>query len=121
MPETIFRGINDSIRITGDSQLTVTAGKDGIHAENDEDTSLGFVYISDGTIAVEAEGDGISAGSYVQISAGTFQIQAGGGSENGTKESSDSWGEFRGGGGPGGGLCRIWPDLRGRGGGAASV
>lgn len=83
---------NDSIRITGDSQLTVTVGKDGIHAENDEDTSLGFVYISDGTIAVEAEGDGISAGSYMQISAGTFQIQAGGGSENGTKESSDSWG-----------------------------
>ena len=94
---------NDSIRITGGSQLTVTAGKDGIHAENDEDTSLGFVYISDGTIAVEAEGDGISAGSYMQIAAGTFQIQAGGGSENGTKESSDSWGEFRGGGGPGGG------------------
>lgn len=94
---------NDSIRITGGSQLTVTAGKDGIHAENDEDPSLGFVYISDGTIAVEAEGDGISAGSYMQIAAGTFQIQAGGGSENGTKESSDSWGEFRGGGGPGGG------------------
>ena len=47
--------------------------------------------------------DGISAGSYVQISAGTFQIQAGGGSENGTKESSNSWGEFRGDGGPGGG------------------
>ena len=93
---------NDSIRITGDSQLTVTVGKDGIHAENDEDTSLGFVYISDGTIAVEAEGDGISAGSYMQISAGTFQIQAGGGSENGTKESSDSWGDFRGDGGPGG-------------------
>ncbi len=94
---------NDSIRITGGSQLTVTAGKDGILAENDEDPSLGFVYISDGTIAVEAEGDGISAGSYMQIAAGTFQIQAGGGSENGTKESSDSWGEFRGGGGPGGG------------------
>lgn len=94
MPEAIFRGINDSIRITGDSQLTVTAGKD---------TSLGFVYISNGMIAVEAEGDGISAGSYVQISAGTFQIQAGGGSENGTKESSNSWGEFRGDGGPGGG------------------
>ena len=44
--ETIFRGINDSIRITGDSQLTVTAGKDGIHAENDEDTSLDlFIFL----------------------------------------------------------------------------
>ena len=104
---------NDSIRITGGSQLTVTAGKDGIHAENDEDPSLGFVYISDGTIAVEAEGDGISAGSYMQIAAGTFQIQAGGGSENGTKESSDSWGEFRGGGAPGGRQsCRKGPGRR---------
>lgn len=93
---------NDSVRITGDSQFTLTAGKDGIHAENDEDSSLGFVYISDGTIEIYAEGDGISAGAYMQISDGTFQIQTGGGSENATQESSESWGEFRGGGqGPG--------------------
>ena len=92
---------NDSIRITGKTSVTVDAGKDGIHAENNEDASLGFVYISDGTIHIESEGDGISAGSYMQIENGTFQILAGGGSENGTKESSDSWGGFRGGFGGG--------------------
>lgn len=93
---------NDSVRITGDSQFILTAGKDGIHAENAEDSSLGFVYISDGTIEIEAEGDGISAGAYMQISDGTFQIQTGGGSENAAQESSESWGEFQGGDGPGG-------------------
>lgn len=92
---------NDSVRITGETSLTVDAGKDGIHAENNDDASLGFVYISAGTLKMEAEGDGISAGSYMQITDGAFDILAGGGSENGTKEASDSWGGFRGGKGPG--------------------
>ena len=92
---------NDSIRITGETSITIDAGKDGVHAENDEDPSLGFVYISNGTMNIEAEGDGMSAGAYMQIENGTFQITAGGGSENGTKESSDFWGGFRGGMGPG--------------------
>ena len=91
---------NDSIRITGETEITVTAGKDGFHAENSDDESLGFVYISGGTMDIEAEGDGISAGAWMQIEAGTFDILAGGGSENGSSASSDSWGEFRG--GPGG-------------------
>lgn len=88
---------NDSIRITGNTSFTADAGKDGIHAENNDDTSLGFVYISNGNIKIEAEGDGISAGAYIQMEDGTIDILAGGGSENGTKESSDSWGDFRGG------------------------
>lgn len=92
---------NDSVRITGETSITVDAGKDGIHAENSDDTSLGFVYISGGIMDIEAEGDGISAGAYMQIENGTFQILAGGGSENGTKEASDSWGGFMGGGRPG--------------------
>lgn len=92
---------NDSVRVTGETALTVTAGKDGIHAENEDDASLGFVYFSGGSVEIEAEGDGISAGSYLQIADGTYQILAGGGSENGEKQSSDSWGEFQGGEIPG--------------------
>lgn len=88
---------NDSVRITGETTVTIDAGKDGIHAENSDDASLGFVYISNGTMNIEAESDGISAGAYMQIEDGTFQILAGGGSENGSHESSDSWGGFRGG------------------------
>lgn len=92
---------NDSVRITGETTLTANAGKDGIHSENNDDTSLGFIYISGGTLDVASEGDGISAASYMQIEGGTFKILAGGGSENGTMESSDNWGDF--GGGRGGG------------------
>lgn len=96
---------NDSVRITGETILTANAGKDGIHSENNDDTSLGFVYISGGTLDVASEGDGISAASYMQIEGGTFEILAGGGSENGTKEASDNWGDFGGGrgGAPGAG------------------
>ena len=92
---------NDSVRITGETSVSIDAGKDGIHVENDEDTSLGFVYISGGTLTIESEGDGISAGAYMQVSAGTLDILAGGGSENGSKESSDTWGSFGGGNPPG--------------------
>ena len=91
---------NDSVRMTGVLTLSVDAGKDGIHAENDEDDSLGFIYIEQGTFSLEAEGDGLSASAYMQILDGTFAITAGGGSVNATKESSDQWGGFmdRGGG-----------------------
>lgn len=88
---------NDSVRITGETGLTLDAGKDGIHAENNDDASLGFVYISGGTFAIEAEGDGISAGAYLQITDGAYDILAGGGSVNGESQSSESWGGFRGG------------------------
>ena len=88
---------NDSVRITGATGLTLDAGKDGIHAENNDDASLGFVYISGGTFAIEAEGDGISAGAYLQITDGAYDILAGGGSVNGESQSSTSWGGFRGG------------------------
>lgn len=83
------------MRITGESGLTLDAGKDGIHAENNDDASLGFVYISGGTFAIEAEGDGISAGAYLQITDGAYDILAGGGSVNGESQSSTSWGGFR--------------------------
>lgn len=99
---------NDSIRLSG-AQINVSAGKDGIHAENSEDTTLGFVYIKDGSYTISAEGDGISASAYMQIEDGDFDIITGGGSENASKQSSDNWGGFQGGGmgrpgdrGPGG-------------------
>lgn len=88
---------NDSVRITGETHITVDAGKDGIHAENTDDTSLGFVYISNGTIKMEAEGDGIAASAYMQIENGTFDVLAGGGSSNSTSASSNSYGGFMGG------------------------
>ena len=92
---------NDSVRITGTTSMTVDAGKDGVHCENTDDTSLGFIYISNGTMNIEAEGDGITAGTYTQIENGSFKLLVGGGSANGSKASSDNFGGFMGGGKPG--------------------
>lgn len=88
---------NDSVRIK-DAHVTAYSGKDGIHSENSDDASLGFVYISGGSITAEAEGDGISAGAYVSIEGGELDIVTGGGSVNAEKQSSDNWGSFMPGG-----------------------
>ncbi len=95
---------NNSVRIANAS-ITVDSGKDGIHCENSEDGELGYVYFSSGAFKTESEGDGISASNYVHIKDGSFDILTGGGSENGSKQSSDNYGGFMGGGhgGMGGG------------------
>lgn len=90
---------NDSIRI-GKVNLTIDAGQDGIHAETTDDNTIGFVYLSGGTVKIEAEGDGISAGAWLQMESGTYDLLCGGGYENG-EEHSSGYGDFMG-GGPGG-------------------
>lgn len=89
-------GKDDVCIANGDFALV--SGKDGIHAENTDDATTGFVYIRNGTYDISAEGDGISAAAYVQIEDGTFDIISGGGSSNASSETSDSWGDFMGGG-----------------------
>lgn len=64
---------NDSIRMIN-SSITLESGKDGIHAENTDDATLGFVYISSGSCNIDAEGDGISAVAYLQINNGEIHI-----------------------------------------------
>ena len=85
------------------ANFTLTSGKDGIHAENTDDTALGLVYIQSGTFTITSEGDGISSASYMQIDDGNFNIISGGGSANAENKTSDSWGNFMGGGMGGGG------------------
>ena len=92
----------DDVCITN-ADFTIISGKDGIHAENQDDTSLGYVYIQSGSFRISAEGDGISASSNLQIENGSFDITAGGGSVNAAAHNSDFWGDFQGGGRHGGG------------------
>ena len=66
---------NDSIRIAGGT-LNLTAGTDGIHAENKDDDSLGYIWIGDGTVNISAGDDGIHAVSVLQIDGGAFNISA---------------------------------------------
>ncbi len=64
---------NDSIRLTA-STISIEAGKDGIHAENTDDTTLGFVYIADGTYNINANDDGIHASSTLTVNNGDINI-----------------------------------------------
>ena len=66
---------NDSIRIA-DGELNLVAGTDGLHAENSDDDTLGFIYIGGGRLTVRADDDGIHANSAVQIDNGTVSVTA---------------------------------------------
>lgn len=92
----------DDVCIAGGS-FSITSGKDGIHAENADDETSGYIFIEGGSFSITAEGDGISAASTMGIQGGSFSITTGGGSVNGEKQTSDGWGGFGGGrGGKGG-------------------
>ena len=66
---------NDSIRIAGGT-LNLTAGTDGLHAENEEDGTLGYIFISGGSLNIQAGDDGIHASSVVQVDGGSLNIKA---------------------------------------------
>ena len=66
---------NDSIRIA-DGAFTIKAGTDGLHAENEDDDSLGYIYIGGGSFSMSVGDDGIHAVSLVQIDDGSFTISA---------------------------------------------
>ena len=66
---------NDSIRIA-DGTITVTTEKDGLHAENDDDNTLGYIYIGGGELTVTAGDDGIHATTILQIDNGSLSIGA---------------------------------------------
>ena len=85
--DSLSHGIaaNDSIRISGTSKFDITSGKDGLHAENTDDPTLGFVYISGGNFKINSTGDGISSKSTMQIENGVFDITTGGGKGNAPK------------------------------------
>lgn len=75
----------DSVRIAS-GKYTLTSEKDGIHSENTDDTSKGFVYILDGEFTINCKGDGIDAGAYVQIENGDYNIT----SSNSISSSTDT-------------------------------
>ena len=66
---------NDSIRAAGGSYV-LNAGSDGLHAENDEDESLGNIYLLGGSFTITAGDDAIHANTLLQIEAGQYGITA---------------------------------------------
>ena len=66
---------NDSIRIA-DGTITIKTSKDGLHAENDEDSTLGYVYIGGGTLTIDAGDDAIHATTVLRVDSGTMDLTA---------------------------------------------
>ena len=66
---------NDSIRIAGGS-FSLTAGTDALHAENNDDDTLGYIYIGGGTFTIQAGDDGIHATTVFQMDGGSLNISA---------------------------------------------
>lgn len=65
---------NDSICIY-DGNITIDSDKDALHSENDEDPSLGYIYIYNGTLNITATDDAIRGNSIVQIDGGSINIE----------------------------------------------
>ena len=109
---------NDSIAVCG-GDFTIAADKDGLHCENDEDNSVGWIWIAGGSFNITAGSNGIQAttglqiddgqitvsasegleATYVQVNGGTVDISASDDGINATSKSSymDVVAEFNGG------------------------
>ena len=79
---------NDSIAISG-GDFTITSQKDGLHSENDEDNTAGYIYISGGTFTIQAKSDGIQATTFARFDGGTFKINGSEGIEGTYIEIND--------------------------------
>lgn len=63
----------DDIRVM-DGTFVLTSGKDGLNASNDEDSSLGFIYIEGGNFEIVAGDDGMHADSSLRILGGKINV-----------------------------------------------
>lgn len=80
----------ESVRIA-DGTFTIISGKDGIHAEDADDTLLGFGYFSGGVYNISADGDGISTSNILQIEEGSYTVKTGGGSDTVNQDEEGNW------------------------------
>ena len=89
----------DCVMMTGVS-ATITAGSNGVRSDNAEDTSRGYIYIQDSTLAITAGSDGVQAQTLLRADNAIMTITTGGGSDEGALASSadDWWGGWSRGG-----------------------
>ena len=66
---------NDSIAIY-DGIFNITTNKDGLHSENDEDNTVGWIYIKNGNFNINVKSDGIQATTFLVVDGGDLVINA---------------------------------------------
>ena len=83
-----------------DGTYSITAAKDGIHAENETDPTLADVLLTGGNFMIVSGGDGVSAAGTLQADDTNglqLLVSAGGGAENAEPHADDmGWGGGRG-------------------------
>ena len=66
---------NDSIAMA-DGTVNIVSSKDGLHAEYDEDDTVGWIAIEGGTLTVKAADDGIHATTVCTVDGGELNVTA---------------------------------------------
>ncbi len=66
---------HDTIAVGGGT-LNIVSSKDGLHAEYDDDQTVGSVTIEDGTLNIKAKDDGIHATTTATVNGGSLTIEA---------------------------------------------
>lgn len=64
----------DDIRVMDGTFDLTSVSKDGLNADNDEDETLGFIYIENGEFTISAGDDGMHAGSSLRILGGNITV-----------------------------------------------
>ena len=64
---------HDAIEVA-DGTINIASCNDGLHAENDEDDSVGYIYICGGTFNITASDDAIHATTIVQIDSSNMNL-----------------------------------------------
>ncbi|MBE6018542.1 MAG: carbohydrate-binding domain-containing protein, partial [Lachnospiraceae bacterium] len=83
---------NDVLAITG-ADITVISDMDAIHCEN-EDLTLGNIYIESGTFDLNCAGDGVSATGELTIMDGDFTVRTAGGGADASMKGLKSDGDL---------------------------
>jgi len=65
----------DSLAVAGGS-FVITTEKDGLHAENNDDNTLGSIYIAGGSFTIRAGDDAVHAQTLLQIDGGKLDLTA---------------------------------------------
>ncbi len=65
---------NDAILVY-DGDISADSDKDALHSENEDDATMGNIYILNGTFNITADDDAIQGNNIVQIDGGTINVE----------------------------------------------
>ena len=85
-------GLNgkDSVRFS-EAALSITAGTDGVRADNEEDPDRGYVSVVDSTLTVTSGRDGIQAETVFTAAGSAITVTSGGGHDARSPDTSESY------------------------------